>query len=74
MNVAHALSKNTCGAGPHPAYRATGVGRPERPPQAEGLPHGMCGVPSFFRPILARRAGMGTLLRAASPLMTHGFL
>src|SRR5450755_4732223 len=68
--------ENTCGAGPRPAagsqpaYRATGAGRPKRPAQAEGLaeglPHGMCAVPLFFRPILARRAGMGTLVRAAS--------
>jgi hypothetical protein len=54
-------------AGSQPAYRATRAGRPERPPQAEGLaeglPHGLCGVPLFFIPIFARRAGIGTLVR-----------
>jgi alpha-L-rhamnosidase len=34
---------------PSPPIAPTGVGRPERPPQAEGPPHGMCGSPLFVR-------------------------
>jgi hypothetical protein len=53
---------------PSPPIAPTESGGLKRPPQAEGLPHSTCGVPLFFRPIRARRAGMETLLRAASPL------
>jgi lipoprotein-releasing system ATP-binding protein len=72
LTVPHALSKTPVGQAsglrraPSPPIASTGVGRLERPPQAECLPHGMCGLPLFFRPILARRAGMGTLVRAVS--------
>jgi hypothetical protein len=44
---------------------------PSKTPVAQAP--GMCRVPLFFIPIFALRAGMGTLLRAASPLLApHG--